>query len=71
MNVKQLIEELQKLDPEIMVIVDGYEGGYDEVLTISIKPIQLNKYVDSSYFGNHGEPWLDEEKDCDAVHIGV
>lgn len=29
MKVKELLEILQKLDPEILVIVDGYEGGYD------------------------------------------
>ena len=28
MKVKELIETLQKLDPETLVLVDGYEGGY-------------------------------------------
>ena len=28
MKAKELIEVLQKLDPETLVIVDGYEGGY-------------------------------------------
>ena len=28
MKVKELIVELQKLDPETLVLVDGYEGGY-------------------------------------------
>jgi hypothetical protein len=29
MKVKELIEVLQKLDPETLVLVDGYEGDYD------------------------------------------
>jgi len=29
MTVKELIDVLQKLDPEMIVLVDGYEGGYD------------------------------------------
>ena len=28
MKAKELIEELQKLDPDTIVLVDGYEGGY-------------------------------------------
>jgi len=28
MKAKELIEVLQKLDPETLVLVDGYEGGY-------------------------------------------
>lgn len=28
MKAKDLIAELQKLDPEMLVLVDGYEGGY-------------------------------------------
>jgi hypothetical protein len=31
MNVKTLINFLQKEDPEMRVVVNGYEGGYDEV----------------------------------------
>lgn len=31
MKVKELIELLQLLEPEMRVVVDGYEQGYDEV----------------------------------------
>ena len=31
MKVKELIEQLQKFDPEQIVVVDGYETGFDEV----------------------------------------
>ena len=29
MTVKELIEQLQTLDPDLHVFVRGYEGGYD------------------------------------------
>jgi hypothetical protein len=35
MKVKELIALLEKEDPELQVVVDGYEGGYD-----SLKKIQ-------------------------------
>ena len=28
MKAKELIEQLQKLDPETLILVNGYEGGY-------------------------------------------
>jgi len=31
MTVKELIEQLQKFDPEQIVVVDGYETGFDEI----------------------------------------
>jgi hypothetical protein len=31
MTVKQLIEQLQQLDPDIHVMTEGYEGGYKDV----------------------------------------
>lgn len=31
MKVKELIEHLQLMQPEMRVVVDGYECGYDEV----------------------------------------
>lgn len=34
MRVRELIEQLQKFDPEQIIVVDGYESGYDEVKKI-------------------------------------
>ena len=31
MKVKELIELLSQLDPELMVVRSGYEGGVDEM----------------------------------------
>ena len=36
MTVKELIIEMEKLDPKMQVMVRGYEGGYNEVKKISM-----------------------------------
>lgn len=52
MKVKYLIKELQELDQEAMVIVSGYEGGYNEVSYANQKQIALNVHT-SWYYGSH------------------
>jgi len=54
MKVKELIEKLQTLDPETMVVVSGYEGGFHEVTTTEIVKIALNVNT-SRYYGEHEE----------------
>jgi hypothetical protein len=54
MKVKELIELLQQLDPEQIVVVDGYETGYDEVKEIyrveNLKRLPDNKaYYDGEF----------------------
>ena len=52
MKLKELIEKLQKFDPELLVVVDGYEGGVDypkEPVELSIK---LNQHTEN-YYGRH------------------
>jgi len=53
MKVKDLIQELQKLDPETLVVVAGYEGGVDEVKNITQYKIELDAYKDWAFFGDH------------------
>jgi hypothetical protein len=52
MTVKELIEQLQQLDPELNVFVDGYEGGYDDVVISEIKNIALDVH-NEWYYGKH------------------
>jgi len=54
MKVKELIEQLQKFDPEQMVVVDGYETGYDE-----IKEVQ--HITGLSYYPKLDKHWYDGE----------
>ena len=42
MTVKELIEELQKLNPDAMVVIDGYYNNYDEMTEIEPMKIKLN-----------------------------
>jgi hypothetical protein len=52
MKVKQLIEVLSRLDPELMVVVHGYEGGVNEVDKSELCDIELN-VNDEWYYGKH------------------
>ncbi len=60
MIVKELIEQLQQLDPDLHVFVQGYEGGYDDVGPISnVMDIALNVHTEW-YYGKH--------EDADTVY---
>jgi len=57
MKVKELIEVLSKLDPELTVVTHGY-GGYDDIEwpvdKDSPNVIELALYVNPEwYYGNH------------------
>jgi hypothetical protein len=66
MKVKELIEELQKCDPEKMVVVAGYEGGHDEISGAGEIRLKLNVNTEW-YYGKHEE---DDEGECHAISIG-
>jgi hypothetical protein len=52
MKVKELIEKLQAVDPELMVVRDGYEGGVCEVMDFSTQTVAL-KANTAWYYGDH------------------
>lgn len=64
MTVKELIEELQKLDPETKVFVQGYEDGYSfpEIHPL-IKRFSLDVHQEW-YYGPHE---LDENGEIQGV----
>ena len=69
MNVKQLIEKLSAYDPEMMVIVSGYEGGVNEVEYAADVKIKLNVYTEW-YYGKHEVTDRDDDQfDCEAIYI--
>jgi len=52
MTVKELIEQLQTLDPESRVFIRGYEAGYNDINNIDSEEMVLN--VNSVwYYGKH------------------
>lgn len=64
MTVKQLIEHLQQLDPDLHVFHKGYEGGLDDVTAIN-GPLDVALDVneeDEWWYGSH-EPIHHVRKD--------
>lgn len=55
MKVKELIEILEKLHPDTLVLVDGYEGGYTELESIFEKKVSGPINTDW-YYGEYEEP---------------
>lgn len=59
MKVKELIEHLQTLNPDLYVFTKGYDGGYEDVDGVdNIEDIALD-YNTEDYYGSHE---LAEEK---------
>ena len=52
MKVKDLIEHLKLINPELMVVRPGYEGGVTEVNHVTIIPVALN-VNEEWYYGEH------------------
>ena len=63
MTVKELIEHLQTLDPEIRVFTEGYEGGYNDVKIGGPFEIALDVYHDW-WYGKHekASKFIDKSK---------
>lgn len=60
MKVKELIEKLSKLDPELYVFTSGYEAGVDDVVVSEVKQFALD-VNDEWYYGKHEEVKNDED----------
>ena len=71
MKVKELIEKLQKFDPETLIMVEGYEGGIDYPSEPYSTPVRLNVHTDDWYYGDHElhRATDDGQPDCIAVVI--
>jgi len=53
MTVKELIEKLQQVDPDLKVVVSGYEGGFQDV-KYNPEPFDLALNVHTEwYYGPH------------------
>lgn len=55
MTVKELIEYLQTLNPELRVVYPGYEGGYEDANVFEIRELCLNVHPEW-YYGDHEDP---------------
>jgi hypothetical protein len=68
MTVGQLIEKLQACDPELMVVVNGYEGGVNEAENAAQVKIRSNVNT-KWYYGTHDVICNEDPFDCEAFHI--
>jgi hypothetical protein len=68
MKVKELIQILEKLDPEICVFVEGYEGGYNFAsFDGNVEDFAL-KVHEEWYYGAHDKvSYMTEEFDNEIV----
>lgn len=54
MTVKELIEQLQTLDPDLQVFVSGYEGGFNDVVSLTGNDVDMAlDYHEAWYLGKH------------------
>ena len=60
MTISELITELQKYPQDIMVVVNGYEGGYVEKINIHGGFIKLNVNK-QEYYGPHDDADIGEK----------
>lgn len=60
MKVKELIERLQTIDPELEVMRDGYEGGIDRATEVGVVTVALNVNQEW-YYGNHEVVYKDDK----------
>lgn len=66
MKVKEVIAELQTRNPEALVVVHGYEGGYNDVINIHAMDIVPNAGQEHSFYGEY-EEISDEEEQKNSV----
>lgn len=60
MNVRELIEQLQQLDPDLLVLGRGYEDGYDAAT--EVKVMNLTHEPENPYWsGKYQDPWRDDD----------
>ena len=57
MKISELITILQQKDPNLLVMVEGYEGGLSDIEEKKIEEtsVYMEGYHDWQYYGNHEE----------------
>lgn len=63
MNVKELIERLRLEDPNMRVVIQGYEQGYDEVKTVEHAKIVPNTEEDRPWWNGEFNESRSEESE--------
>lgn len=67
MTITELIDILSKYHPETRVMINGYEGGLEDVKRIQLVHVQLDVF-ELGIFGPHDRVWFVEDPfDIEAV----
>ena len=73
MRVSELIEHLSSLDPDLPVLINGYEGGYHELERSFLRVAWTfpNRFLDDYewYYGPHWESHTGAEGAAEGVVI--
>jgi len=65
MKLRDFLGLLSQLPPDADVVIEGYEGGLDDV--VDVKVVKIKKNTNSKwYYGRHE---IDEDGDTQAVFI--
>ena len=67
MTIKELIHLLEHFPPDLRVVVDGYEDGYDDLSPKQLRVVKLSLNTGTrEYVGTHGDvDYVPEEKLAD------
>lgn len=66
-TVKELIEKLHTVDPDLVVLVPGYEGGYREVeFSNHVRKLRRDAH-DEWYYGPHDEIFDGRPEDFQGI----
>lgn len=66
MTIKELIEKLKEFDQDMPVVVNGYEGGFDNPVISTERIKFFDKKGSEWYFGQHEE----NENGIETVVVG-
>lgn len=50
-TVGDVVMLLERLDPSMRIVVDGYQGGFEDLRTIELVPIEVEANADRDSFG--------------------
>ena len=68
MNVQQLVQVLKSYPPDLRVVVDGYEDGYDDLSPEQISVVEIALNVGKHRWeGKHGDSRRHTPRDAEVV----
>ena len=67
MKVLELTNLLLHLDPDMIVVISGYEGGLTEIISVEEKRINGNN--EEWWFGEYKETTLDDQNGVNTLRL--